>query len=71
MTGSATFGKAERLKIQEVSPGPSDYQSDSLPLREKSPRVMIPQGGKRFDYIPDTCSPGPGRYYPMRRFLSK
>lgn len=53
------------------SPGPGDYKGEKFGVGDKAPRVLFAKDGKRFDYIQATCSPGPGRYYPVRRFVSK
>jgi len=69
--GSATFGKAERMASPSKSPGPGDYKEEQVGVKGKAPRVLFAKDEKRFDYIQATCSPGPGRYYPVRRFVSK
>lgn len=72
VVGAATFNRAAKPSAQTVlSPGPSDYNYDFQQTHRKSPSPVIPRGGKRLDYIPETPSPGPGTYYPIRRFVSK
>jgi hypothetical protein len=72
VVGAATFNKAAKKSAQTLqSPGPSDYNYDYQQTVRKSPSPVIPRGGKRLDYIPETLSPGPGTYYPIRRFVSK
>lgn len=72
VVGAATFNKATKQSTQTIqSPGPSDYNYDYQQTTRKSPSPVIPRGGKRLDYIPETVSPGPGSYYPIRRFVSK
>jgi len=71
VVGAATFNRAAKPPAQAVSPGPSDYNYDYQQTHRKSPSPVIPRGGKRLDYIPETPSPGPGTYYPIRRFVSK
>ena len=72
VVGAATFNKAAKQSAQKMqSPGPSDYNYDYQQTVRKSPSPVIPRGGKRLDYIPETLSPGPGTYYPIRRFVSK
>ncbi|CAG9322957.1 unnamed protein product [Blepharisma stoltei] len=71
-SGAATFNRERRRlnEIREISPGPGSYETDPEYLRKKSPKAVIPHGGKRIDFA-KADTPGPLDYYPLRHYLSK
>lgn len=71
--GAGTFGKAQRKLNEETksSPGPSSYKFDTLKLRRKSPRTVIPTATVKPSYEKPFTTPGPSAYYPISSSRSR
>lgn len=72
-TGPSTFGKSKKefnIEIRNCSPGPGAYKSNDSVVKSKTPDVLFPKAGKRFEFNTRPDVPGPNQYYPSKRFIS-
>ncbi|CAG9328944.1 unnamed protein product [Blepharisma stoltei] len=72
-TPKGSFGRAKRMnyEVKNPTPGPAAYRVDDSLLKSKSPKAVMPSGGKRFNFVINPDTPGPNQYYPSRRCVSK
>lgn len=70
--GNAVFNKEKRgiSKNIPVTPGPGDYEVETVRTRSKSPNAVFCKEKRSFD-IANTESPGPSAYSPCSYFQSK